>query len=65
MVDKAIIVENKLKEMERHGKQKMSFQGQSSGGNTRTHLPQPGPFFRAPQMISPLMQGQCLPFPMQ
>jgi hypothetical protein len=35
MVDKAIIVENKLKEMERHGKQKMSFQGQSSGGNTR------------------------------
>jgi hypothetical protein len=35
MVDKAIIVENKLKEMERHGKQKMSFQGQSSGGNIR------------------------------
>jgi hypothetical protein len=30
MVDKAIIVENKLKEMERHGKRKMSFQGQSS-----------------------------------
>jgi hypothetical protein len=30
MVDKATIVENKLKEMERHGKRKMSFQGQSS-----------------------------------
>jgi hypothetical protein len=48
MVDKAIIVENKLKEMERHGKRKMLFQGQSSGGNTRPHLLQPGPFFRAP-----------------
>jgi hypothetical protein len=30
MVDKATIVENKLKEMEMHGKRKMSFQGQSS-----------------------------------
>jgi hypothetical protein len=38
MVDKAINVENKLKEMERHGKQKMSFQGQSLGGNTRPRL---------------------------
>jgi hypothetical protein len=65
MVDKAIIVENKLKEMERHGKRKMSFQGQSSGGNTRPCLPQPGPFFKAPQMIHPPMQGQCHPFPMQ
>jgi hypothetical protein len=63
MVDKAIIVENKLKEMERYGKRKMSFEGQSSGGNTRPHLPQPGPFFRAPQMIRPLMQGQRPPFP--
>jgi hypothetical protein len=65
MVDKAIIVENKLKEMERHGKQKMSFQGPSSGGNTRPCLPQLGPFFRAPQMIRPPMQGQHPPFPMQ
>jgi hypothetical protein len=55
MVDKAIIVENKRKEMERHGKQKLSFQGQSSGRNTRPRLPQPGPFFRAPQMIRPPM----------
>jgi hypothetical protein len=39
MVDNAIIVENKLKEMESHGKRKMSFQGQSSGGNTRPRLP--------------------------
>jgi hypothetical protein len=57
MVDKAIIVENKLKEMERHGKRKTSFQGQSLGGNTRPRLSQPGPFFRAPQMIHPSMQG--------
>jgi hypothetical protein len=55
MVDKAIIVENKLKEMERNGKRKMPFHEQSSGGNTRPYLPQPGPFFRAPQMIHPPM----------
>jgi hypothetical protein len=65
MVDKAIIVENKLKVMARHGKQKMSFQGQSLGGNTRPRLPQPGPFFRASQMIRPPMQGQRPPFPTQ
>jgi hypothetical protein len=57
MVDKAIIVENKLKEMERHGKRKTSFQGQSLGANTRPRLSQPGPFFRTPQMIHPSMQG--------
>jgi hypothetical protein len=65
MVDKAIIMEKKLKEMERNGKQKMPFQGQSSGGNTSAHLPQPGPFFRPPQMIHPQMQGQRHPFSMQ
>jgi hypothetical protein len=65
MVDKAIIVENKLKEMERHGKQKMPFQGQSLGGNTRPRLPQPGPLFRASQMIRPPMHGQRPPFPTQ
>jgi hypothetical protein len=51
MVDKAIIVENKLKEMEKNGKQKIPFQGQSSESNTRPHLPQPDPFFRSPQMM--------------
>jgi hypothetical protein len=65
MVDKTIIVENKLKEMEMNGKRKIPFQGQSSGGNTRPHLPQLGPFFRAPQMIRPPMQGQRHPFLMQ
>jgi hypothetical protein len=62
MVDKAIIVENKLKEMEKNGKWKIPFQGQPSGSNTMPRLPQSGPFFRAPQMIHPLMQGQRQPF---
>jgi hypothetical protein len=47
MVDKAIIVENKLKEMEMNGKRKMPFQGQPSGSNTMHRLAQPGPFFKA------------------
>jgi hypothetical protein len=65
MVDKAIIVENKLKEMEKNGKRKMPFQGQSLGSNTRPRLPQPGTFFRAPQMIHSPMEGQHHPFQMQ
>jgi hypothetical protein len=39
MVDKAIIVENNLKEMEKNGKWKMPFQGQPSGSNTKPRLP--------------------------
>jgi hypothetical protein len=35
MVDKAIIIENKIKEMEKDGKRKMSFYGQPSGSNVR------------------------------
>jgi hypothetical protein len=31
MVDKAIIIENKIKEMEKDGKRKVSFHGQPSG----------------------------------
>jgi hypothetical protein len=65
MVNKAIIVENKIKEIERNVKQKMPYEGQSSGRNTRTRLPQPGPFFRAPQMMRSLMQGQHHAFLMQ
>jgi predicted PolB exonuclease-like 3'-5' exonuclease len=34
MVDKAIIVKNKIKEMEKNGKRKTSFSGQLSGSNT-------------------------------
>jgi hypothetical protein len=42
MVDKAIIIENKIKEIEKNGKRKTSFSGQSSGSKTRPHLPQSG-----------------------
>jgi hypothetical protein len=35
MVDKAIVIENKIREMEKDGKRKVSFSGQSSGINVR------------------------------
>jgi hypothetical protein len=35
MVDKAIVIENKIKEMEKDGKRKVSLHGQSSGSNIR------------------------------
>jgi hypothetical protein len=35
MVDKAIVVENKIREMEKDGKRKVPFNGQSSGSNVR------------------------------
>jgi hypothetical protein len=38
MVDKAIVIENKLREMEKDGKRKMTFHGQSSGSNVRPHF---------------------------
>jgi hypothetical protein len=57
MADKAIIVKNRIKEMEKNGKRKMSFLRQSSGSNTRPRLPQPGPFFRNPSTVHPLMYG--------
>jgi hypothetical protein len=62
MVDKAIIIENKIKEMEKNGKRKMSFPRQSLGSSTRPRLPQLGPLFRSLNMIRPLMHGQRPPF---
>jgi hypothetical protein len=35
MIDKAIVIESKLKEMEKDGKRKMPFPGQSFGSNVR------------------------------
>jgi hypothetical protein len=35
IVDKAILVENKIREMEKDGKRKVPFSGQSSGSNVR------------------------------
>jgi hypothetical protein len=41
MVDKAIVIENKLKEMEKDGKRKMTFHGQPSESNVRPRFSQP------------------------
>jgi hypothetical protein len=38
MVDKGIVIESKLKVMEKDGKRKMPFPGQSSGSNVRPHF---------------------------
>jgi hypothetical protein len=48
MVDKAIIIESKLKEMEKDGKRKMPFPGQSFGSNIRPRFSQPNQFFKPP-----------------
>jgi hypothetical protein len=41
MIDKAIVIENKIREMEKDGKRKVSFSGQSSGSNVRPRFMQP------------------------
>jgi hypothetical protein len=38
LVDKAIVIENKIKEMEKDGKRKVSLHGQPSGSNVRPHF---------------------------
>jgi hypothetical protein len=40
MVNKAIVIENKIKEVEKDGKRKVSFSGQSSGSNVRPRFTQ-------------------------
>jgi hypothetical protein len=50
MVDNAIVIENKIKEMEKDGKRKVSFFGQSSGSYVRPRFSQPNQFFKPPQM---------------
>jgi hypothetical protein len=58
VVDKAIVIENKIKEMEKDGKRKVSFLGQPSGSNVRPHFSQPNQFFKPPQMNRPQMPVQ-------
>jgi hypothetical protein len=67
MVDKAIVVENKIREMEKDGKRKVPFSGQSSGSNVRPRFSQPNQFFKSPQMnrTQMPMQMQRLQFQMQ
>jgi hypothetical protein len=48
MVNKATVIENKIKEMEKDGKRKVSFYGQSSGSNVRPRFSQPNQFFKPP-----------------
>jgi hypothetical protein len=67
MVDNAIVIESKLKEMEKDGKRKMPFPRQSSGSNVRPRFSQPNQFFKPPQMnrTQMLMQMQHPQFQMQ
>jgi hypothetical protein len=81
MVDKAIVIKNKIKEIEKDGKRKVSFSGQSSRSNVRPRFSQPNQFSKSPQMNWPSMpvqvprpqfpmqrpnfQAQCLSFQMQ
>jgi hypothetical protein len=58
MGDKAIVIENKIKEMEKDGKRKVSFSGQSSGSNVSPRFSQPNQFFKPPQMNRPPMPVQ-------
>jgi hypothetical protein len=58
MVDKAIVIENKIQEMEKDGKRKVSFSGQSSGSNVRPRFMQPNQFFKPLQMNRPPMPVQ-------
>jgi hypothetical protein len=58
MVDKAIVIENKIREMENDGKRKVPFSGQSSGSNVRPRFRQPNQFFKPLQMNRPPMPVQ-------
>jgi hypothetical protein len=61
MVDKAIVVENKIREMEKDGKRKVSFFGQSFGSNVRPRFSHPNQFFKLPQMNRTQMPMQMQP----
>jgi hypothetical protein len=50
VVDKAIVIENEIKEMEKDGKRKVSFHVQTSGSNVRPCFSQPNQFFKSPQV---------------
>jgi hypothetical protein len=58
MVDKAIVIESKIREMEKDGKRKVSFSGQSSGSNVRPRFSQPTQFFKPLQRNRPPMPVQ-------
>jgi hypothetical protein len=47
VVDRAIVIGNKIKEMEKDGKRKVPFQGQPLGSNVRPRFSQPNQFFKS------------------
>jgi hypothetical protein len=49
MVDRAILIENKIQEMEKDGKRKVPFSGQSSGSNVWLRFSQPNQFSSHPR----------------
>jgi hypothetical protein len=58
MVDKVIVIESKIKEIEKDGKRKVSFSGQFSGSNVRPRFSQPNQFVKPLQMNRPPMPVQ-------
>jgi hypothetical protein len=58
MVDKAIVIENKIREMEKDGKRKVPFSVQSFGSNVRPRFTQPNQLFKPLQMDWPPMLVQ-------
>jgi hypothetical protein len=58
MVDKAIVIENKIREMKKDGKRKVPFSGQSSGSNVRPRFTQPNQLFKPLPMNQPPMPVQ-------
>jgi hypothetical protein len=58
MVNKAIVIESKLKEMEKDGKRTIPFPEQSSGSNVRPRFSQPNQFFKPRQMNQTQMPMQ-------
>jgi hypothetical protein len=58
MVDKAIVIDNKIREMEKDGKRKVPFSGQSTGSNVRPRFTQPNQLFKPLSMNRPPMPVQ-------
>jgi hypothetical protein len=58
MVDKAIVIKNKIRELEKDGRRKVPFSGQSSRSNVRPRFMQPNQFYNPLQMHRPPMPVQ-------
>jgi hypothetical protein len=58
VVNKIIVIENKIKEMEKAGKRKVSFHRQPSGSYFSPGFSQPNQFLKSPQMNRPQMPLQ-------